>query len=146
VEGEDDVELAAAIDHHLAEPEDVPNPAGNRNDLANLMAHLDLVVNLSLVDSSDQCIPKVIDSLHGVKIIGASAGHRHSLLLDEHGFLYSCGAGITGCLGHGNNSSSSHPMKIKAFGEYRSSIAVMVQVDVGEDCSGNGLHSLCTHL
>ena len=121
VEGEGDADLAAAIDHHLAQPDDAPEPASNRNDLENLIAHLDMVANLSLVDSSDQCIPKVIDSLQGVKIIGASAGHRHSLLLDDLGSLYSCGAGITGCLGHGDNLSSSHPMKIKAFGEYRSS-------------------------
>ena len=82
----------------------------------NLMAHLDMIANLTLVDSSDQCIPKSIESMKGVKIIGASAGHRHTLLLDERGSLYSCGAGVTGCLGHGDNDSQMFPMRIKAFG------------------------------
>ncbi len=129
-EGEE-IELLEAIDRTLASPAPLNNDEGNGRggdeeevvqanpyNFETLMAHLDMVANLSLKDSSDQCIPKVIDSLQGIKIIGASAGHRHTLLLDEHGSLYSCGAGITGCLGHGDNLSSSHPMKIRAFGTY----------------------------
>jgi hypothetical protein len=128
VEGEEGVEMAAVIDQHLDEPMQAAEPAETGNasavrgipyDLENLMAHLDMVVNLSLVDSSDQCIPKIIDSLQGIKIVGASAGHRHSLVLDENGSLYSCGAGVAGCLGHGDTVSSSYPMKIKAFGKCR---------------------------
>ena len=115
-------EVVAAIDQALAEPEtnqgvQAQQPQGNPYDLENLMAQIDMVANLSLEDSSDQCFPKLIDSLVGIKIIGASAGHRHSLLLDDQGALYSCGAGITGCLGHGDHISSSFPMKIKAFGK-----------------------------
>ncbi|KAG7341937.1 Regulator of chromosome condensation 1/beta-lactamase-inhibitor protein II [Nitzschia inconspicua] len=90
---------------------------GNPYNFEELMAHLDMVANLSLEDSSDQCIPKRIDSLVGVKIVGSSAGHRHTLLLDEQGGLYSCGAGVTGCLGHGDNESHMFPMKINAFDE-----------------------------
>ena len=84
---------------------------------AELIAHLDKLANISLTDSSDQCIPKIIDSLKGIKIIGASAGHRHSLLLDQHGALYSFGAGITGCLGHGDNQSCMVPLRIQSFGK-----------------------------
>lgn len=122
------IEMIAAIDRALGAPQDANDieqagnddqgaAQGNPYDFGNLMAHLDMIANLSLTDSSDQCIPKVIDSLEGIKIIGASAGHRHTLLLDESGSMYSCGAGVTGCLGHGDNVSSSHPMKIKAFGK-----------------------------
>ena len=108
--GEDDErEIVAAIDRALVVPQEY--------NIDNLMAHLDMIANLSLVDSSDQCIPKKIDSLEGIKIIGASAGHRHSLMLDDKGSLYSCGAGTTGCLGHGDTAPSSHPMKIRAFGK-----------------------------
>lgn len=121
VEGEEAAEMAAAIDQNLEAPqaETTTNnrPAGNPYDLDALMAHLDMIANLSLVDSSDQCIPKVIDSLQGIKIIGASAGHRHSLLLDDKGSLYSCGSGLTGCLGHGDTTSTSYPMKIRALGK-----------------------------
>lgn len=41
------------------------------------MAYIDGITNLSLDDSSTQCIPTIIDSLKGINIIGASAGHRH---------------------------------------------------------------------
>lgn len=88
---------------------------GQVNFAAELMEHLNHIANLSLTDSSDQCIPKLMDSMKGVNIVGASAGHRHTLLLDEHGGLYSCG---TGCLGHGDTQTQMYPMKIKAFGTY----------------------------
>lgn len=88
---------------------------GNPYNFDDLMAHLDMIANLSLVDSSDQCIPKQIDSLGGIKIVGASAGHRHTLLLDDRGALYSCGAGTTGCLGHGDRTSQMVPVRINAF-------------------------------
>lgn len=94
------------------------NDDGNAWSFENLMAHLDMIGDLSLVDSSDQCIPKLMEALEGIKIIGASAGHRHSLLLDERGGLYSCGAGISGCLGHGDNQSQMFPMKIMALGKF----------------------------
>lgn len=106
--------------------------AGNPYNFEVLMAHLDMVANLSLVDSSDQCVPKRIDSLVGVRIVGSSAGHRHTLLLDEHGGMYSCGAGITGCLGHGDNESHMFPMKIKAFDDEK--IRIM-QFSAGVDMS-----------
>jgi alpha-tubulin suppressor-like RCC1 family protein len=108
------------------------NAEGNPYNFEELMAHLDMVANLSLEDSSDQCIPKRIDSLEGVKIIGASAGHRHTLLLDEHGRMYSCGSGITGCLGHGDNESHMFPMKINAFDD--ANIKIM-QFSAGVDTS-----------
>jgi hypothetical protein len=84
---------------------------------SEFLAHLDMLTNLSLTDSSDQCIPQLVDSLRGIKIVGSSAGHRHSLFLDEQGGLYSCGAGVSGCLGHGNNQSQMYPMKLQAFGK-----------------------------
>lgn len=85
-----------------------------------------------LVDSSDQCIPMKIDSMEGIKIVGASAGHRHSLLLDDHGGMYACGAGITGCLGLGDNSSQMYPMRIKHFDEHNIKI---MQMSAGVDMS-----------
>ena len=140
-------ELPAVNQARLQLPNEAQlNAAENdRNAAEELIAHLDMLANLSvrtvtstcchlcdfflltsitrfffqLTDSSDQCIPKVIDSLAGVNIVGASAGHRHTLLLDDRGGLYSCGAGISGCLGHGDNASSSYPLRIKYFGKCR---------------------------
>jgi len=115
-----------------AEPAIPPPPAAERDFAAELAAHIDLIANLSLDDSSDQCIPMIIDSLKGIKIVGASAGHRHTLLLDENGSLYSCGAGHGGCLGHGDSARQMHPMKIAAFDE--ENVKVM-QMSAGVDMS-----------
>mmetsp|Transcript_27001 Transcript_27001/g.59364 ORF Transcript_27001/g.59364 Transcript_27001/m.59364 type:complete len:687 (-) Transcript_27001:165-2225(-) len=119
--------------HPLGEVNANVNGEGrNGNEIDDLMAHLDLISNIKLKDSSDQCIPKLIDSLAGVNIVGASAGHRHSLLLDNHGCLYSCGAGMTGCLGHGDNQSQMVPMRIKDFDDRDIKI---IQISAGVDMS-----------
>ena len=83
-----------------------------RGSLANLVMHFSLVDMLDLTrklyirqtldDPSDQCYPKVIDSLKGFRAVGVSAGHRHSLVLDERGGLFSFGSGASGALGHGD--------------------------------------------
>lgn len=83
----------------------------------NVRNQLDLLTNLTLDDSSDQCIPKVIDALQGIRIVAASAGHRHSMFLDDHGNLYTCGDGSFGALGHGNVEKQHYPMKIMFFGK-----------------------------
>lgn len=115
---------AAAAAAEAAPPE--------RNFEEELRQHLDLIANLSLDDSSDQCIPKRIDSLEGVKIVQGSAGHRHSLLLDEHGGLYSCGAGTGGCLGHGDTLSQMYPVRITSFDDDKIRIR---QMSAGVDIS-----------
>jgi hypothetical protein len=69
----------AAVDPTIQLPID-----DNTNEFqltAAQMSHLDLLANCTLDDSSDQCIPVAIDSLSGIKIVGASAGHRHRLAL-----------------------------------------------------------------
>ena len=52
--------------------------AANEDNVAinELMASLD-ALNLTLDDPSDQCYPKVIDSLRGFRAVGVCAGHRH---------------------------------------------------------------------
>ncbi len=57
-------------------------PREVRNGISEeMMQHIDLLANLTLDDSSDQCIPKVLDSLQGIKIVCASAGHRHRYVI-----------------------------------------------------------------
>mmetsp|Transcript_68764 Transcript_68764/g.76940 ORF Transcript_68764/g.76940 Transcript_68764/m.76940 type:complete len:684 (-) Transcript_68764:7-2058(-) len=122
--------INGAIDPRNESNEDT-NGGQDDNNVDNLLAHLDLL-SIALEDSSDQCIPQLIDSLEGVKIVGASAGHRHSILLDDIGCLYSCGSGVTGCLGHGDNQSHMIPMKIKALSD--SNIKI-IQMSAGVDMS-----------
>eukprot|EP00568_Trieres_chinensis_P001601 CAMPEP_0183298936 /NCGR_PEP_ID=MMETSP0160_2-20130417/5802_1 /TAXON_ID=2839 ORGANISM="Odontella Sinensis, Strain Grunow 1884" /NCGR_SAMPLE_ID=MMETSP0160_2 /ASSEMBLY_ACC=CAM_ASM_000250 /LENGTH=612 /DNA_ID=CAMNT_0025461067 /DNA_START=105 /DNA_END=1943 /DNA_ORIENTATION=+ len=95
-------------------------------------AHLDLIANLTLDDSSDQCIPKVVDSLEGIHIINVSSGHRHSLFLDSEGGLYSCGSGASGELGHGDFLRQAYPMKIV---EFSNSDLNILQMSAGVDIS-----------
>jgi alpha-tubulin suppressor-like RCC1 family protein len=101
---------------------------------ADLMAHLDLINNLTLDDSSTQCIPMPIDSLKGIRMVGTSAGHRHSLFLDTHGGLYSCGAGNSGCLGHGDTASQMYPVKITSLQDEEEGVAIL-QMSAGVDMS-----------
>jgi hypothetical protein len=125
---EDDIDDAIAAARNEAAPQEAaPTPVDGGQDTGNqttpynfdnIMVQINMIANLSLVDTSDQCIPQLIDSLEGIKIVGASAGHRHTLLLDSRGWLYSCGAGITGCLGHGDNASQMFPVRINAFGKF----------------------------
>jgi hypothetical protein len=75
---------AAVVDPTVQQPFEVPpnddlvlHGGGEFQLTAAQMSHLDLLANCTLDDSSDQCIPVIIDSLSGIKIVGASAGHRH---------------------------------------------------------------------
>jgi alpha-tubulin suppressor-like RCC1 family protein len=120
--------------------DDINAPRQQQQQVANdppsiddLLAHLDMIGDKELKDSSDQCIPKLIDSLEGIKIVGSSAGHRHTLLLDDKGAMYSCGSGITGCLGHGDNVSQMYPMRIHAFDEDESNLVASAVGTGGAD-------------
>ena len=115
--GEDGIAPLPAAEGVPVPPAAAAAVPAERDFAEELRQHLDLIANLSLEDSSDQCIPVRVDSLIGVKIVQASAGHRHTLLLDEHGGLYSCGAGTGGCLGHGDTLSQMYPVRITSFDE-----------------------------
>lgn len=87
-------------------------PLGHIEQIDDEMrSHLDLLANLTLDDNSDQCFPKVIDSLQGVNIVSACAGHRHSMFLDSYGGVYTCGSG------HGPEEKQEIPMKVMKFGK-----------------------------
>ncbi|KAL3780295.1 hypothetical protein HJC23_001336 [Cyclotella cryptica] len=90
--------------------------AANEDNVAidDLLISLD-ALNLTLDDPSDQCYPKVIDSLQGFRAVGVCAGHRHSMVLDELGGLYTFGSGASGALGHGDLVGQEFPVKIMEF-------------------------------
>ncbi|KAL7493380.1 hypothetical protein ACHAWT_002530 [Skeletonema menzelii] len=92
--------------------------AANNDGTNDIIAALD-ALNLTLDDPSDQCYPKVIDSLQGVRCVGVSAGHRHSMVLDEFGGLYTFGSGASGALGHGDMLGQEFPIKVQEFDNMR---------------------------
>jgi alpha-tubulin suppressor-like RCC1 family protein len=114
---------------------EVPPIPRFRDTAAELAAHLDLIANLTLDDSSDQCIPKVVDTLQGIRLVGASAGHRHSLFLDASGHLYSSGAGGSGCLGHGNTETCMYPCRISAMKDDDETEILFRRMSAGVDIS-----------
>lgn len=59
-------------------PANAEPPADGDALQAEIRANLDFINNITLEDSSNQTFPMLIDSLQSVKIVAASAGHRHS--------------------------------------------------------------------
>lgn len=117
VEGDEEGVAAPEPQQQPAQPQQQEAPAevdqGDFN--AELRAHLDLISNLTLDDSSNQCFPMLIESLNLTKAVGVSAGHRHSLVLDANGQVYAFGAGRSGCLGAGDNEAQMYPVLISEF-------------------------------
>lgn len=130
--GDEDMPPAAMAAVAAEQAAPVRVPVAERDFAAELREHLDLIANLSLEDASDQCIPKRIESLEGIKLVQGSAGHRHTLLLDDLGSVYSCGAGTSGCLGHGDTLTQSFPVRISSFDDDHIRIR---QISAGVDTS-----------
>lgn len=104
-----------------------------------LISSLD-ALNLTLDDPSTQCIPGRVDALEGIRAVGVSAGHRHSMVLDEHGGLYTFGSGAGGALGHGDLFGQEFPVRVSAFEKDAVEIHQMsagVDVSMAVDTRGN---------
>lgn len=122
-----------------AEIDNVVNAANLQDGINDVIASLE-ALNLTLDDPSDQCYPKVIDSLKGMRIVGVSAGHRHSMCLDEFGGLYSFGSGASGALGHGDLSGQEFPIKVTEFDNMKVRIhqfSAGVDMSMAVDTKGN---------
>ena len=91
-----------AVAANLGEDEDIIGdggpvaaaiPVNNRQDNAfeideSMRNNIDLIANLTLDDGSDQCIPKKIEVLDGIRIVAISAGHRHRYVKEESSLKY----------------------------------------------------------
>lgn len=71
-------------------------------------------------DERTTTVPKLISSLHGIRITRAAAGWSHSAFLTDKGELYTCGDGAFGELGHGNTESRLLPCRV----EHLSSVCI----------------------
>ncbi|KAJ0808112.1 putative regulator of chromosome condensation 1/beta-lactamase-inhibitor protein II [Helianthus annuus] len=67
------------------------------------LGHGDLVNSLE---------PKSVEVLNNFNITHASAGWNHSGFVSECGYLFTCGDGSFGQLGHGDYVSQSYPVKV----------------------------------
>jgi alpha-tubulin suppressor-like RCC1 family protein len=71
---------------------------------------------LGYIIDGQQALPKMIDALASVKIVGISAGEFHSLVVSSDGGLYSFGCRDNGKLGHGiDDRGVSLPNKVTAL-------------------------------
>ena len=70
-------------------------------------------------DQQGQLLPKKIELLAGRRVIGVSAGARHSLALTVDGAVWSWGGGDWGKLGHGDEQQQLLPKKVEALAGQR---------------------------
>ena len=61
----------------------------------------------------NELVPKLVDALRGVKVKAVGAGDSHVLAVTASGELYTWGVGFYGCLGHGDESSSTTPKLVE---------------------------------
>lgn len=58
-------------------------------------------------ETEHEYVPMTLDATRHVRVCAIAAGRDHSLMCDEHGVAWSCGAGKDGRLGHGGGSSDA---------------------------------------
>lgn len=75
--GGEEAAFPIAAGQDIAHEEQGDAAAGDSFIGEELRAHLELIANVTLDDSSNQCIPMPVESLKLTKAIGVSAGHRH---------------------------------------------------------------------
>ena len=66
-------------------------------------------------DRETQPVLKVIESLHGVRVVAIAAGSAHSMVLTDNGEVLSFGWGFDGRLGHGDRETQREPKVIEAL-------------------------------
>ena len=59
--------------------------------------------------------PRAVEALAGKKVVGASAGDRHTVVWTEGGEVYTFGYGVFGQLGHGGQQTELAPRAVEAL-------------------------------
>ena len=64
-------------------------------------------------DSVDERVPRLVEALVGVNVVGTEAGHSHTMVWTDEGKVYSFGNGESGKLGHGGYDNVLVPRLIE---------------------------------
>ena len=59
-------------------------------------------------DSVDELVPRLVEALVGVNVVGTAAGNDHTVVWTDEGNAYSFGHGESGQLGHGRGPREQH--------------------------------------
>jgi len=63
----------------------------------------------------NESVPRLVEALAGKKVIGVSAGTRHTTAWTDAGELFTFGSGENGQLGHGGQENESVPRLVEAL-------------------------------
>merc|ERR1711939_824174 len=64
---------------------------------------------------AEEHVPRLVEALGGKKMIGASAGERHTAVWTDAGELFTFGCGYHGQLGHGGKANELAPRLVEAL-------------------------------
>ncbi len=94
-------------------------------------------------------VPRLVHALNGIRVVSVACGSHHTVVLDgmsfvylslffltlfaENGYVYTCGLGVFGQLGHGNLRDQLNPERV----EHLVNIGVVVQIACG------AYHTVC---
>jgi hypothetical protein len=65
--------------------------------------------------TSNEGFPRKVEHLASKHIASIACGHRHTIFVTQEGEAYSCGEGVDGKLGHGNEKSLLFPVRIESL-------------------------------
>ena len=62
-----------------------------------------------------ESVPRLVEALAGKKVVGASAGHTHTVVWTDAGDIFTFGLGKFGGLGHGGKQLELVPRLVEAM-------------------------------
>ena len=94
-------------------------------------------------NSTDKWSPTLVQYFidNSITITKFSVGSYHSLFLDTNGYVYSCGEGSHGRLGHGNTSNKYTPTLIETYIDYNGININYTNITISQVSAGS-YHSL----